>query len=415
MDEKLFDDKIKNKVYDYEDPDFVPSALDALHQQMNSVSPWPWYSRYRTEIIVGSGLVLCTLIILWSQWYMGMRTAEALNEKILILENQQAQIEKLQNEINLLKTTPPDTFKIVEIQAMHPADYYALLHRIKLLEAAVHERNEMRSGIYQEHETSWRNGKFEWDYAAIDTSLHSRLFAPGNSPKSLPYNDDMKDKQSVPAELSAKTIRELERHYREGLGIKVGPVAEISKGIYPQGSGEFDFTVGVLTDLILSPSLSVETGAKHIHRTFEVEDEDMLSSLNWPGIDESLGKLKNVEIDSWIFEIPVNLKYRYPRSLKSYWLTSVGYSSIIYSAQHLEYEYGIDSNPLATISSTHGYNNLTVYPGMLNFSIGLSNQLKNRKILEASLYYQLGLGKTGIEENKQSFFGVRGVYWFTIK
>ena len=96
-------------------------------------------------------------------------------------------------------------------------------------------------------------------------------------------------------------------------------------------------------------------------------------------------------------------------------MAGLGYSALIYGKQVFEYEYSMDSNPDVTINSDYESPHAEIYSGGLNFSLGLSNRLKNKKTLEISLYYQLGLGKTGIEKNSINYLGVRGVYWFTAK
>jgi len=50
------------------------------------------------------------------------------------------------------------------------------------------------------------------------------------------------------------------------VGIKLGPVVELSTGLYSEGSGNLDLGGGIAADLIVSPSLSVETGALLQHR-----------------------------------------------------------------------------------------------------------------------------------------------------
>lgn len=48
--------------------------------------------------------------------------------------------------------------------------------------------------------------------------------------------------------------------------------------------------------------------------------------------------------------------------------------------------------------------------------MGFVYQLKNKKILETSIFYQYSLGDLGYEGIKNpSFLGIRGVYWFTIR
>ena len=132
-----------------------------------------------------------------------------------------------------------------------------------------------------------------------------------------------------------------------------------------------------------------------------------------PGIDESLGELSNVDIDSWIYEMPVNIKYRYPISMKANWIAGLGYSTYLYTKQLIEYDY--QYNQSASLNSAYTINRAKVYSGTLNLMLGFNSELKNKKILETSIYYQQGLGKMGIEETIPTFVGLRGAYWFQVK
>jgi hypothetical protein len=81
----------------------------------------------------------------------------------------------------------------------------------------------------------------------------------------------------------------------------------------------------------------------------------------------------------------------------------------------LEYSYNLNTVTSGYITEPHTISKYTWYTGTLNISLGLSKRLKNDKILETSLYYQHGLGESGVEKTKSNFLGIRGTYWFTIK
>jgi hypothetical protein len=159
----------------------------------------------------------------------------------------------------------------------------------------------------------------------------------------------------------------------------------------------------------------VETGLKYAHRFYEISSDDGLSDMQFPGTDENLGTLVNADVDSWILEIPLNIKYRYPISEKSHLIAGVGYSSLIYTKQILEYDYEFEGNSSVKLSSSHEETNVEISPGAVNLLLGINHELKNRKNLETSIYYQHGLGNMGVENNKASFIGLRGVYWFTAR
>jgi hypothetical protein len=54
--------------------------------------------------------------------------------------------------------------------------------------------------------------------------------------------------------------------------------------------------------------------------------------------------VKKAEIDSWVFEVPITSKYRYPFTMKTNGLASVGYSSFIFREQAFAYSYDYDGN-----------------------------------------------------------------------
>jgi len=423
MDDHKFDDIIKGKMNDYEAPGFDPSALSALHRQMDSLTVWPWYSRYRTELLLGSGLMLCTLIVLWSQWYYNNRETLALEKNSVLLSVQQSQIEQLQHEIEVLRSLPPDTIRIIEIKGQPAPATEGYVQRIKTLEYIIQKMTES--------EMAHKDGVGQNTSASLDTPLASSVnesgyfHAPNFSSRLMPREPDKESVRApftvkAPAEtrgrqLSARTIRDLEKHYRKGIGIRVGPAIEISRGFYDTGNSRADLVFGVLGDFIVSPSLSFETGAKYAHRTYEITNGAELSGMQLPGVDPSLGPLAAADVDSWMAEFPINLKYCYPLSMKTHLLAGIGYSSILYTKQVFEYYHELSSDPSAQINTSHKIEQFTLYPGMLNFSLGVSKELKHKKILETSLYYQHGLSKLGAENAQANFLGVRGTYWFMLK
>lgn len=423
MDDHLFDERIKTKVGGYEDPSFDPGALAALHQQMAAVSIVPWYSTHRTELMIGLGMIISTLIILCSQWLMGARTEEALNEKIGAIQGLQQQIDKLQGEIRVLKNIPPDTIRLVEIRDMPSSHYTELLYRIKLLEAK--NTNDYHRVSNSESENDRLDSQFDmkssWSQNPSRASygnLYSARLSPRTKKSESRYATPHRPTPlatSNSKSLSTKTLRDMEDHYRKGIGIRLGPTLELGKTFYNNGDGDTGTGGGVLGDIILSPSLSVESGLKYAHRVYNISDEDDLSTRQLPGMDETLGTLKGIDIDSWFLEIPLTLKYRYPVSIKTHWLAGIGYASQIYLKQVLEYEYAVDGNPGVSITTGYESSQPEFYSGMVNFSLGVSNQLKSKRILETSLYYQVGLAKTGIEHRSINYLGVRGVYWFLVR
>ncbi len=58
-------------------------------------------------------------------------------------------------------------------------------------------------------------------------------------------------------------IRDLEKHYSKGLGLKLGAELELAQTKPDIGSGEALPGLGILAELVFSPSLGFETGIKY--------------------------------------------------------------------------------------------------------------------------------------------------------
>jgi hypothetical protein len=424
MDDQRFDDIIKQKVGEYEDTGFDPSALSALHHQMAGASTWPWYSRYAKELLITSGMALCTLIIVGSQWYFSQTENNLLKQNVAEVTAQQEQIKDLVREITVLKNLPPDTVRITELKAgpSFSSSSIVLVQRIEHLEGALrkmqldlqayqsHSNETLSNYAYAQESSSSPTRESEQGYSDFNTKRVQAKSKERSSAHAIIKNAETF--KSNEKELSAETLRALEKHYQRGIGIRVGPTFELSRGLYNGGTSKIDYTGGAIADLILSPSISIETGAKFSHRFYETSEEDLISQL--PNVDNTLGPLLNAEVDSWMLEVPINLKYHYPISRKTSWVGGLGYTSQIYTRQIFEYEHGVDANPAARLTVSTKINKVKMYPGTLNISLGLDHRLKKNN-LETTFFYQHGLGETGAEKIKANFFGIRGTYWFTLR
>ena len=315
-----------------------------------------------------------------------------LEKNAMFFRTQQEQIHKLQQEIDYLKRMPADTVHIIRIKEetspilrSRVTELESIIQKMKA-DLAVRASAPDLFSLVKDPSLSSAEKRVDYDYT---NSFGSRVRPHQENKKTLRADDrNVKLDESLPLQFSVKTMRSLEKHYRNGMGISLGPSLEISRGLYDGGKGRFDISGGVLGDFILSPSISIETGAKFVHRFYEISGDELSSSnIRLPQVNADLAPIITADIDSWILEIPVNLKYRYPLSMKTHWLAGIGYSSLVYTKQLFEYNYILDGSSSTHINEAHSFAKTTVYPGTLNVSFGLSNRLKNKKIIETSLYY----------------------------
>lgn len=418
MDDTRFDDHIRTKIGDYEATGFDADALANLHMRLGSIRITPWYRQYSSYLLTGMGIVLATLFIVGNQWYMSNRNADILESS---LQEHRATIDILRTEVEELKNVRPDTIRIVEKQPVIFRIPLPLLERIGSLEQQIAALlREQQTTTDDDRENRGDEMQPNWSYVSnIEMGVHglARRSVDGNKVSRPPLTASILVKDNnANQDLSAVTIRALEEHYHPGIGIRIAPAVEVANGFYEHGKSQPHVSGGLQLDFILSPSLSIETGARYSRRYYEADEHNGLSDLQLPGMDESAGTLQKAEMDYWVTELPLYLKYRYPFSAKSYCQGSIGYSTLFYFRQVFEYDYAFAAdNRDMIIHSVYETGQTSFSPGAVSISFGLGRHLKNNKIIEASLYYQRGLGPMGLEQTNADFLGIRSAYWFTLK
>jgi hypothetical protein len=413
MDDNRFDKILRSKLEDYHHPVVDHNALDALHQQA-AVLPTAWYSRYRKELAIASGIAILSLMYFLGYLFL-TRTMRLNDEQRNTIYHQKSEIEQLKDELNRLQLLLPDTVEVIRVRAESSTLIPELMQRISLLEESNQQWKEfITNGRIRQYQIE-DAGLIETDALSdFSVTTHPLFVNETNRPQSEKNKQvSVMHKNS----LDAKSIRAIEKHYRHGLGIKIGPAVDFFGSRYSLGNGQISFNGGVLADFIVSPSLALETGVKYSERDYAIRYEELPAASNLPGVDDQLGSLEGAEVDYRLLEVPLTLKYRYPLSLRNHWTAGIGYSSLIFLNEDFEYTYAFDSpsiNP-TSIVSTVSTNDVKVYAGTINFSLGISHTLKNKKIVETSLFYNHGIGTQGVEGTRAQYFGLRGTYWFTVR
>ena len=452
MDDNKFDDLVKNKVGEYEPPGYDPSALADLHYRMASQYSVPWYTKYRSELAVAAASVAIMIALLWGQRKIGEIENQGLRSEIEQLQRDRAAFKEIQDMVKTLGTAP-DTVRVFEYRNTDEQLYQRLMAEIEALKGQLQKdrvptlENISPDGqlVYLGRETQLPSDalrKLKRDGTLVKRGEHLFLLAttgiePGGSPwlaqrkgivseHLLPEYKFVLDTSYIqedlvvskviekPVEISIKQMREIEKHYQKGIGIKIGPSVESYYGRYHVGEVEQGWGGGLMSDFLLSPSLSTETGVIFHGRIYSTES---LQELTLPPPDPQLGEFEELEITSRMYEIPLNLKYRYPINLQSNFVGSVGVSGLLYSYQKIEYlyEFEVDDDLEFPVESSFQRDKYRWSFGTLNASLGLNRKLKNEKEIEISLFYKYGLSEMGFEQVNADFFGLRGTYWFTVK
>ncbi|MTI21037.1 hypothetical protein E1176_08395 [Fulvivirga sp. RKSG066] len=218
----------------------------------------------------------------------------------------------------------------------------------------------------------------------------------------------------APDRLPVKLQREIEKHYRKGVGIKIGPSLGMNRPFFEQGQGDFNIGHGINADFILSPSLSLTTGINYAQIKNEVEG-NTLNEVIKPRFDPNKGELVSMELETEYFEIPLSLKYRHPVGDLNLF-GSLGASAVIYTSQ--VYDYGQEFNDgdnLLAVSSGANFNPKPSPFAFIDVSVGVTKNIKKQNSLEFSLTYQKGIDEMGVSEMLTDVFGVKTAYWFKLR
>ena len=433
MDDQHFDKTIKGHLENYEGPDFDPTALADLRYRLASITTVPWYVRYRTELIVISALLFFTLFnVLW-QSQVEVNREQSFIQVMDSLKTSQRIIIDLQQQLSALRRITPDS-DIASLVASAPTSTLKSDEVDNLLSLILEEKskNDPRViallGQVSEFLRSEQGMNGDQSPPATNLSLlpsatyHFPLPAPSDSARisldQVTLKENGGTEEAKEKHLTAAMARELKKHFQKGVGIRLGPAASLSAITYSPGPRVPSVGGGLMSDWILSPSLSMETGIIYAPRFYDWEGSTMMELQNLPGVDESLGSLKEVDITSQVVQFPLNLKLYIPLSSRTEGVLGGGYSFLLYLRQDLEYGYQFNDDfdgRFQGLKSTYEQAKPRFYPGTLNLSAGASTLLKNDARLEFSLYYQYGLGDSGLEQVKANSFGLRTAYWFTIR
>ncbi len=457
MDDNRFDEIIKGKVGEYESRDYNPADLEAFHARMAAAVHYPWYVRYRREMITAAATILIGSLVVLGQAVLHRNSMEELYGMIGELRKQNDQ---LQESVTNLRDHQPakDTVRITEYREAPNQYIQRLADQVALLQARLEVRDqttlpetnesvqlvfagslesipeETLKSLRRDHNVLEESGNLfllidresimerEPEYLARRNNLHSEI----ELPEYIFIIDSIKPDLHVKVatrsrektvKIPVRQLREMEGdRYSGGIGIELGPSADIYRSFYSVGHGEAAFGVGMLANFITSPRLSIESGAL-FNMTRNYTGPDETSKLNLPPADSDYGDFNGIEMTSWFMELPVSLKYRYRISATNHLVGGIGLSAYLYTRQEFEYmyDYEVGGGLIAPIEKSIYERDPALYFGSANLSLGLSSNLKNGKRLEANVFYKKSLSQLGREESDAGFLGIRTSYMFSVR
>ena len=158
---------------------------------------------------------------------------------------------------------------------------------------------------------------------------------------------------------------------------------------------------GINIEYFPLPNLSINTGAVYAFKIYEVGE----GSFRSYGGSSGYRKLKSIDGNCRVLDIPVNLRFYAINLEKSRWYASAGISSYFMLTEDYEYKY---ENSVPDKYRFHNYRNENQhYFSVLNLSVGYERQVGNHWAVQLEPYAKVplaGVGAGKIRLNSTGFF-----------
>ncbi|WPP51377.1 outer membrane beta-barrel protein [Catalinimonas niigatensis] len=404
MDDHQFDKRIKDKAEHYQDTGADEAgALAGLHAKLAGFTYVPWYVRYQKTIGYTAAVLCISLLNFGVFSYLQNQHDETLQSTQHALKDQQMAYDSLKLAFETLKETKTDTVYIVNTIEIPAANGQAIA-------STDGEQSIYFSTIYRPT-TPFLSGN---GYHSLGIRQLSEVRTEPLKVKMASQKEKVKKKSSQ--RVPAKVLRAIEKHNMQGIGFQYGPTLRGFQLLTDEVAGDPGWAAGMMAEFILSPAWSIETGIQYANSSYELDDAPLLGEnvAGYPGIDDALGELEQIEQTTHALIVPVHLKYHHPISKNRYLFASAGISPHYYALQRFEYEYEDELNATEAESSIKTDKG-SWYPGTYDLNLGFEQKLNNKSLLQFSVFYNHAIQPMGVEGRTLRMIGLNSAFKFRVK
>ncbi len=467
MDDRSFDNIIRKKAEGYADSGYDPHALTDMRQRLATLSQTNSRSFGKGQWSALSALLAFTLLNFGILWYFSEGRFTELNSELVELKAERAQWLTLQADFKEWKSTSRvDTIYLVR-EIVNPA-----AGGDPFVSASVSNSGD----VNQSHSGSWVLNATPDSYLLLsegndlseeltdflvthnllllDDQGHKILLVKGNSqvpgyltkssnnntplairlPSALPmvWNTEQLVANSAESmkrhKVSNKTLWALEKHQHSGLDFQFGLETMVTHALPSVGIGDANTSLGLLTEVIFSPALRLETGLHYGSRSYTIKEKELenvtqATLQKFSGYDSQVGQLIRLESDAQVVKIPLNLKLMGILDHNKRWYASAGISPQWLIEQEYDFQYAIENDPGSGEQSgefrrfmgakqdiTPGFS-----IGTLNVGVGTEVYLNEKTRWQIGAYYEQGLEPLGAEEIKMQGVGLKTSFWLNTR
>ncbi len=186
------------------------------------------------------------------------------------------------------------------------------------------------------------------------------------------------------------------------LGVMAGPDLTTASfgGVYKTG-----YNFGLQAGYRLSNRWSVNTGIIYTKKFYKADSQDFHYKMPWNY------KLKNVEGNCSMWEIPVNVRYDFSYNNKRRWFASTGLSTYLMDKEYYDIYYTYNGNPNYPPYPYASDSNSNYFFSIWNLSAGMERSLGKHFSIQAEPYLKIPLKGLGAGTMRMTSYGIL----FTLK
>lgn len=211
--------------------------------------------------------------------------------------------------------------------------------------------------------------------------------------------------KTTPAPIVEKGLEKKQDQKVKGLelGLMTGPdLSTVKFGpVYKTG-----YNFGIQVGYRFSNRWSVNTGVIYTKKFYKADSQDFHYKTNWPNY-----KLRNVEGNCSMWEIPVNVRYDVSFNEKRRWFVSTGLSTYLMDKENYMLYYANNwNNYIAELPANSDVNSNYLF-SIVNLSAGMERSFGKRFSLQAEPYLKIPLKGLGMGSMRMTSYGAL----FTLK
>ena len=418
MDDKRFDDIVKNKLESLAPP-YKEEAWKALDYRLDLLAPLPWYSRWKS-LLVASSLGVITLLNIGLLFKVD-KEQDQLERLVALIDEQQ----RLETDTIYVSAENYLTASFLNGINQSGLTLGTTSSNSRLLDPQTVFRITDQVEQYQSQQQVPTTLPVSQSVPEATTLLETDVLARGQVTSIESLDPFAKEYRLNAPEAETMYVRGVvlppaKRKWDHPLDLSIG----LSAGyLIPNPDIGERFVTSRQSLLIETPirgNFRLMTGISYQEVTYKLDDVDdnnfeRVTLLKYPDFGSFSSSPDEITVDNTMLQVP--LYFRYYKPLNRSWSVFAGGGPTIDILLKQRFDYSfldIRNEQLVKFSEIRESDEVEVSLGSISGNVGIEHYFSRRLSGQIELNYQHGLGKIGVENRSFNSFGVSGGIFYKL-